>query len=349
MFDYDRCHNLIGKISSELGAAHTALLREFPIPKYIDCLDNYPPLTSHTFVSRDIKNLCAEIVANRGERTLESYHRLVLLNLILRARERLKIKRLTDEIREIYEINFERIVGQIESDGEPPGFYQYSEDGFRKDLALCGLVLIPVGGRKLDLAHFPLKILYTGGRRGFGQCLRMIRSDFGSLGRKISIRDFYSEPIRILRDFNALVHLPFELAGFLPMYDVHIDPHDPHMMSRRGYDSVVRTFIRVAELLKINKHIGGIFGTSWINDPEVEKISPRHNYKAEIWLENGARLFYVGPTDYATKMAIMKSPTRRKLYQEGKYIPRDYMKIWPRKQLIEWADSQKSISPEQQT
>jgi hypothetical protein len=96
----------------------------------------------------------------------------------------------------------------------------------------------------------------------------------------------------------------------------------------------------VGELLKINQEVKGYFATSWFYDPELEKISPRLTYLRDVITENGGKLFVKGSSPRTIRDATFKSPTRRKLYEEGKYLPTDYLIVWPRKQLIEWADRQ---------
>jgi len=341
MVETEKCRGLIDRISSELSLSHPGLLAEFPLEKYIGFLHDYPDIVSHVYVSREIKNYCATIVKAGGAEVLEAYHKLVLLTLIIQAPDRLKTRQLTDEIRDLYDINFTRIIRQIEINGEPPGFYNYSDDGFRKDVALCNLILIPVGSQKMDLTHFPLKILYTEGWRGCVRGLRFIRTEFGLFEGMFPFRAFYPAPQKVFRDVNTLVHLPFEFAGFLPLYNVHADTHDPYLMSQRDDEAYHRSWTRIAELLKIQEHISGICSCTWANDPEVNRISPRHRHRHELWEKNGAEFFFIDTSATTTRNAIAASPTRRRLYLEGKYTPRNYMKIWPRERLIRWADAQR--------
>ena len=98
---------------------------------------------------------------------------------------------------------------------------------------------------------------------------------------------------------------------------MHTDSHDPHLLSQWNYEGWFRFYVRVAELLKINKHIKGIYGVGWPFDPQLEKISPRHIYLREIVVINGGKLFYIGPSENAIKSATFKSQTIRRLYKEG--------------------------------
>ena len=75
-----------------------------------------------------------------------------------------------------------------------------------------------------------------------------------------------------------------------------------------------------------------------MNDPNVERVSPRISYFWYFHMANGGRIFYVGPSDDAKQAATATSGTRTKLYQEGKYLPTNYTHAWSRKRLIRWAD-----------
>ena len=83
------------------------------------------------------------------------------------------------------------------------------------------------------------------------------------------------------------------------------------------------------------KPIKGVFRASWFCDPELENISPRLMYLQKTPVENGANFFYIG--EDRTGNAFAKSKTRLKLYNEGKYKPKAYLLVWPRKELIKWA------------
>jgi hypothetical protein len=41
--------------------------------------------------------------------------------------------------------------------------------------------------------------------------------------------------------------------------------------------------------------------------------------------------------------AVYKSPTRKQLYERGKYIPKEYIGMWSRRSLISWADKEKGL------
>jgi hypothetical protein len=105
--------------------------------------------------------------------------------------------------------------------------------------------------------------------------------------------------------------------------------------NERGWDNC---FLRIAELLERKKDIRGLVGTSWFYDPQLLKISPRLAYLRQRPLERGAFLLRHRTGSVDIENATMKSETRLRLYQEGKYTPIVLSIVWPRKDLICWAD-----------
>jgi hypothetical protein len=118
-----------------------------------------------------------------------------------------------------------------------------------------------------------------------------------------------------------------------PFYQYHTHLSTLEDFNPAGFDAF---YIRVAELLKLNPDVRGLFVSSWFVDPVLEVISPHLAYLRTRPMQHGAKLFVVGPDDSGS--AISKSATRRKLYEEGKYKPMACTLVWLRQQLIAWAD-----------
>ncbi len=62
-----------------------------------------------------------------------------------------------------------------------------------------------------------------------------------------------------------------------------------------------------------------------------------HTYLREVPLQNGAALFFVAIDREGKTGALSKSTTRRRLFDEGRYIPAIHMRVWPRRALIKWS------------
>jgi hypothetical protein len=114
----------------------------------------------------------------------------------------------------------------------------------------------------------------------------------------------------------------------------HLDLRYLTEMNERGFDNF---FIRVAELLERRKDIKGYVGTSWLQAPQLPDVSPHLAYFQKPPREGGAFLLRHGTQSSDIENAIKASETRRRLYQEGKYMPICYSMVWPRNELIVWA------------
>ena len=141
-------------------------------------------------------------------------------------------------------------------------------------------------------------------------------------------------PYQFIKGWTFLL---FDLHGHKPLYQMHTENSDPDLMADFNEEGWTRFYIRVSELLELNAPVKGIFGESWFFDPALENISPRLNYLRKLPCENGGQLFRVCSNIHSIRNATLKSPTRSALYQEGRYMPTDYLLIWPRNRLIGWA------------
>jgi hypothetical protein len=306
-----RVQALVKKLEQEIRERDARILHDYPIAAYLQMVRSYPRLKSYQYISPDVKNFCQAVLGRGGEAVLELYHKCLLLSLIVRALEtNLDNMKIPDEIRGFYQIDFERITSDIERKVHEPGFYRYPDDKFMKDLGVCSLCLIPAGVQKLDLSTLPLIFLFRNG------------------------------PVQLVARLRFVL---LELGGMSPLFNQHTDSHDPHLMSHFHPDGWRRTYVRFADIAALNPEIRGVYGQTWFIDPQLDKISPKLAYVLHINQSNGATLFRLGPSPQGIADATFKSPRRKELYDKGEYIPQDYMQVWPRKKLIQWAEEQKSM------
>ena len=80
-----------------------------------------------------------------------------------------------------------------------------------------------------------------------------------------------------------------------------------------------------------------MFGGSWFYDPVVSQISPRLAYLSDVPKQGGAKFFLAAKSGDFAHDAISTSPSRRKLFDEGRYKPASYMMIWSKNAQIYWA------------
>jgi hypothetical protein len=80
-----------------------------------------------------------------------------------------------------------------------------------------------------------------------------------------------------------------------------------------------------------------VFGSAWFYDPALREISPRLAYLREVREAHGARNFRFGTGPDVVADALERSPTRRRLHAEGRYVPAAHYLVWLRADLLRWA------------
>lgn len=205
-------------------------------------------------------------------------------------------------IKEIYDREINRLLNSTGSDADGYEF-DLSNNVYVKDLQCFTGRMVPCGAQVVDLKS--------------GMPRRLIFSDHTR---------------------NLLGNIAFALHqnGFVPYCEIHT--HTPTLSDfhETGWDEC---YLRIAEILRHDSSLKGVIGSSWFYDPALQRISPNLAYLRRRPLDNGARLFRIGQLAASKRDALATSKTRRKLYDEGKYIPTHYALVWPRDALIDWADS----------
>jgi hypothetical protein len=294
-------------ILTKAGTHSREVLARHPVDVYIHLLDSQPGSFDYHDTSNEIKNYCNAISQYAGDRGLWMYHKVLLLRLIERSMQKIPTLNLPGEIKSLYFRHFNKIIEQTSADRD--AFYQYTNEKFCKDLALCRLKMIPAGAVLLEESDLSKRFLF---KKGLSQFIQ------------------------------GASYIAWQLKGFGPLYQGHLDTRRGSICL--GYfnpDGWKQTMKRIAELLKIKTDIKGFFGSAWLNDPVVETISPRLSFVngCMVHCENGGKLFYNGTTQSTIKNATFMSPARKKLYEEGLYMPASYLFLWPRHKLIKWAES----------
>jgi hypothetical protein len=274
---------------------------------YIELIKKYPSIAPYNYVSSGVHAYCSKIINSFGPDHLEELHKATLLKLVMENLDDLCNKKFPVEVQSLYLLNFNRVADEIVKNNYI-GPLLHSNDKFSKDLAICSLRMIPVGAKKIHLSRLPKRFLFKKG---------------------------------IMQIFKGIACLS-DLNGFSPLYEMHTDSKDPDLLSKFNEKGWKKAYQLIAELLKSNKDVKGVFGSSWFYDPVIEYISPKLTYCRRITLDNGGNTFYLGTDDQVKKDSLLKSKTRRKLYEEGKYLPTKYLLIWSRNELIRWSENIKN-------
>lgn len=124
------------------------------------------------------------------------------------------------------------------------------------------------------------------------------------------------------------------MGGFKPYVQIHTHLSDLDDFNEEGWNECYRC---CAELYEKMPQLLGMFGASWFYDPVLDDISPRLAYLRKIPQDGGAHVLYVSTGGDHIDNATSTSPSRRKLYEEGKYMPKSYMLAWGKREQIDWA------------
>ena len=177
-----------------------------------------------------------------------------------------------------------------------------SYDSFNRDLRLALGFTVPAGAEVVDFRCWLPKNFYR--KKGLKENLR------------------------------CLSFVMLRLGGRGPLFRMHLDLRHLEEFNLLGRN---RFFARIAELLEAMPGVRGLVGTSWFYDPQLETISPNLHYLRKVPMDGGAFLRIDGPGESHTQRATIRSRTRKKLYEEGKYLPVCATVVWPRKDILAWS------------
>jgi hypothetical protein len=123
-------------------------------------------------------------------------------------------------------------------------------------------------------------------------------------------------------------------GGWGRWYNEHIDLRAMRDFNPDGWTDHCT---RMAGVLALNPEVLGIVGVGWFYDPAVAEVSPALGYIRQTQMHNGGFLVRIGTEPHHIQDAIHRSALRKRLYEEGKYLPTCYMMAWPRRAIIGWA------------
>jgi len=290
----------IEETRKELESASGEVLQQYPIQRYLDSIRNYPKFENYFGLSTVVREFCERIERKYDARTQALYQKLMILTLLKGSLGVVQNGEFPGSVVALCLDYYERMVSALLVKND--GYYTHRNEAFIDDICCCSLKTIPLGKAwMLETAAVRKKLLVTGGVRQFLACSALFLC---------------------------------RLRGFAPFYRIH-------MLKRPsgGFDPEerIKCYLRIAELLKRNPDVKGMYLLGWFYDPKLADISPELAYLREIPERGGARRFRYGPTEQAIRLATAWSAERKKLYEEGKYMPTEHALIWPRKEILHWA------------
>lgn len=289
---------LLRQLNEELNDFAPGVLNGFPFETYWGLLAKRHKLAGYRDPGVDVKNICNAITERGGKELLGRYHRNLLIHQIVVNIDDAQNSFFPERNQTQYRDEFKRMVSELEIN--PLEWYSWDEDLFCKDLAICCFRMFPAGCLKTEMhSGIPRRMFAT---VKFGEIIR----------------------------FTALT---MRIGGLGPYFGIHLDVRYKDNFNPEGWKNSLRL---VGHMLELFPEIKGITGGSWFFDPQIRIISPRLSYLRQQIEEAGGEFFFAGHYDWVTKLATSASATRRKLYEDGAYLPASYMTIWPRKKVLEW-------------
>lgn|GEM_PF-5311356 len=200
----------------------------------------------------------------------------------------------------LFELEWARLAARLLQQNltQPLPAVDFEDDGYRKDLALLLLRLIPCRSHVVHPnSGLPRRLLFL--PRNWMSALRW-QFDGG---------------IRPAPAIENHVHTRM-LADFSPA----------------GREQCYRL---AAALLLHWPEQRGLMGSSWLYDSVLSTVSPNLRYLSHVPAQHGAVFLVVGATHIATRDATVRSESRRAAIAEGRYRPRVVAFFWPRERLIQ--------------
>lgn len=248
---------------------------------------------------RHVPPTAAALLATGASRdSASTFLRAALGCGIVRLVESGGLRRLPPRIVGHHAKQLKRISGALAADGD---WFDLANDRFLKDMGLVTARLLAAAAQVLDTrCGIPRSLV---ARQGLA-AMPAVAADFARLG------------------------------GFKPYIQIHTHMSYLDEFSEEGWNECYRC---CADLYAVRPDLLGMFGGSWFYDPAIAEISPRLGYLRDVPLTGGARHWFVEAGGDAIANALSTSASRRKLYEEGKYMPKSYMIVWGRREQVAWA------------
>ena len=289
--------DLRDSLSSKLVQAHPLVFQEIDLEETLHTLVTQQE-DLYRKVSPKIESQVSTIEQNFGVSAREDFCRLLLASLMYNWFANGRHYAICERIGTLYLEDVDRLVSDIDGGAEEGRFELYN-DIYIKDLQCFTGRLYPAANATVSLTT-----------------ARMPR---GYL--------FYGPPSYWPGNLLQLA----KVGGFDHFTSGHL--HKPRY-HRHKVEYYWQNIVLRADVCRALPRLRGNAGSSWMGDPQVAKISPRHSYQHEISRRFNVRLVPIHTSEATIQDAISTSPTRRRLYEEGKYIPQAYFFVWDRRQVI---------------
>jgi len=299
------------------------LLEKHPVAIYIREIEASRGWQRYYYIGPKLRKIMEDILSVYGLHVMAGYHKLALASLIRDSMDELKKKHFPESVEGYYREWFGRVMKDFAR--LPDEYYDAENFSFLQDLAVCGLRAVPVGGAWfIEISRAKE---WTGDQKSGKEGRDVPAGPLRTLLAKLNIRRF-------------IVPLAYKWGLCELYYQIHTFAR---YMPRFTPEEMDKAYLAIAELLRKDRRIKGLFRRSWFLDPQLEKISPELAYLRKVPKQNGAEVFPCATFQSAVDNALAFSPKRRKWHEEGKYTPACFAYIWPRKNLLQWAENNRDL------
>lgn len=268
------------------------------VDRFVTLAHAIGPYDHYKVFAIEARKLVTEIEAAGGPKASRAFLRCVIAQ---GAAATLKSRRFADlpgRVGREQALQLERILADANCEHD---WLNIDHDLFQKEFGLATLRLYAAGAQLVDYrCGVPRSVVLRG---GVGQALTKLRT--------------------VLR-----------AGGFRPYFQIHTHTFMLDRFNEQGWEECYHC---CAELYALHPDVLGMYGSSWFYDPALENVSPRLGYLRHTPAEGGAQLLYVETGGSAINNSLSSSPTRRKLYEEGEYVPKSYMLLWSKNDQKSWS------------
>jgi hypothetical protein len=134
---------------------------------------------------------------------------------------------------------------------------------------------------------------------------------------------------------RVLYYLGVRMRGFRPAFFIHLNANRKDRAALLERESN-RSYFRMAQAMALQPEIKGLLASSWLHSPDTMAVSPHLTGLNRVFLEYGALVTTMGPADPESGVFV-RSPERKRLFEQGLFKPTTGLVIWPRAQVLAWA------------
>jgi len=141
--------------------------------------------------------------------------------------------------------------------------------------------------------------------------------------------------------FALLRHALLKMGGFSPLFELHLNERRKNrnvLLQKEGEIS----FYRAAQSMETQPAVKGVMLAAWLYGKSTAEVSPHLAWLRNVPVSGGALAFDLGPAPEDAGF-LVGSQERRKKYEDGSYRPRMGCILWPRNELIAWANQHREF------